>query len=168
MRQNFAQHIESARIGQEVAALRNFNAASGRCGSLAATARPNRDVRFTPKSCRGCRRPARPLWADFVVEIGLEGRVGWADDFLRSRQGQRFAPAPYGTKKLWSAPSRKSLRIPRRRSLLSGSLFAPEFYFPLSHFFKTDLKPGQCIWLKLQKREFGTLSVRIGKYRSEV
>ena len=34
--------------------------------------------------------------ADFVVEVGLEGRVGWADDFLRSRQGQRFAPAPYG------------------------------------------------------------------------
>jgi hypothetical protein len=34
--------------------------------------------------------------ADFVVEVGLEGRVGWADDFLRWRQGQRFAPAPYG------------------------------------------------------------------------
>jgi hypothetical protein len=41
-------------------------------------------------------RSARPLWADFVVEVGLEGRVGWADDFLRSRQGQRFAPARYG------------------------------------------------------------------------
>jgi hypothetical protein len=26
--------------------------------------------------------------ADFVVEVGLEGRVGWADDFLR--------PARYG------------------------------------------------------------------------
>src|SRR6202040_3087197 len=24
-----------------------------------------------------------PLVADFVVEVGLEGRVGWADDFLR-------------------------------------------------------------------------------------
>jgi hypothetical protein len=24
-----------------------------------------------------------PLMADFVVEVGLEGRVGWADDFLR-------------------------------------------------------------------------------------
>ena len=34
--------------------------------------------------------------ADFVVEVGLEGRVGWADDFLRSRRGQRFAPAAYG------------------------------------------------------------------------
>jgi len=30
-------------------------------GSLAAAARSNRDVRFTPESCRGCRRPARPL-----------------------------------------------------------------------------------------------------------
>jgi hypothetical protein len=37
-----------------------------------------------------------PLVADFVVEVGLEGRVGWADDFLRSRQGQRFAPAHTG------------------------------------------------------------------------
>ena len=37
-----------------------------------------------------------PQMADFVAEIGLEGRVGWADDFLRSRQGQRFAPAQYG------------------------------------------------------------------------
>ena len=41
-------------------------------------------------------RRTSPLLADFVVEVGLEGRVGWADDFLRSRQGQRFAPAPYG------------------------------------------------------------------------
>jgi hypothetical protein len=34
-----------------------------RSGSLAATARSNWDVRFTPESCRGCCRLARPLWA---------------------------------------------------------------------------------------------------------
>jgi hypothetical protein len=34
-----------------------------RFGSLAAAARSKWDVRFTPESCRGCRRPARPLWA---------------------------------------------------------------------------------------------------------
>ena len=54
------------------------------------------DVRFTPESGHSLRPSECPLWADFVVEVGLEGRVGWADDFLRSRQGQRFAPARYG------------------------------------------------------------------------
>src|SRR5690242_5278530 len=54
----------------------------------------SRHVRFTPKSGHRSARLQCPLWADFVVEVGLEGRVGWADDFLRSRQGQRFAPAP--------------------------------------------------------------------------
>jgi hypothetical protein len=32
-----------------------------RFGSLAAGAWSNRNVRFTPESCRGFRRPARPL-----------------------------------------------------------------------------------------------------------
>jgi hypothetical protein len=34
-----------------------------RFGSLAAAAQSSCDVRFTPNSCRGCRRSARPLWA---------------------------------------------------------------------------------------------------------
>jgi hypothetical protein len=36
-----------------------------RFGSKAATARSNRDVGFTPESCRGCRRPVRQLRASF-------------------------------------------------------------------------------------------------------
>src|SRR5271166_230096 len=34
-----------------------------RFGSLAAAAPSKWNVRFTPESCRGCRRPARQLWA---------------------------------------------------------------------------------------------------------
>jgi hypothetical protein len=70
------------------------------------------------------------LWADFVVEVGLEGRVGWADDFLRSRQGQRFAPAPYGAAalmhwKLWRykpIDSRNQALYPRTGSRLAKPL----------------------------------------------
>jgi hypothetical protein len=38
-------------------------AAEVRFGSLAAAARSKWGVRFTPESCRGCRRPACLLWA---------------------------------------------------------------------------------------------------------
>jgi hypothetical protein len=36
----------------------------------------SRHVRFTPKSGHRSARLQCPLWADFVVEVGLEGRVG--------------------------------------------------------------------------------------------
>jgi hypothetical protein len=38
--------------------------ANVRYGSLAAAARSKWDVRFTPNSCRGFRRPARQLWVN--------------------------------------------------------------------------------------------------------
>jgi hypothetical protein len=42
---------------------RQSEAGDVRFGSLAAAAQLNGGVRFTPKSCRDSRRPARPLWA---------------------------------------------------------------------------------------------------------
>ena len=64
-------------------------------GSKADVTLLNLDVRFAPKSGHSPARSGCLLWADFVVEVGLEGRVGWADDFLRpvvSRQPDTGRP----------------------------------------------------------------------------
>jgi hypothetical protein len=44
-----------------------------RCGSRADMPTPISDVCFTPESCRGFRRPARPLWAINGHQFSLEG-----------------------------------------------------------------------------------------------
>ena len=45
-------------------------------------------VSFSPDRDRIADIPALRIWADFVAEFILEGRVGWIDDFLRSMQSQ--------------------------------------------------------------------------------
>jgi hypothetical protein len=68
-------------------ALLQFLLAHVRLGSEADMTPPNCDVRFTPKSGHPSASSRCQLWADFVVEVGLEG--GWADDFLRPAFSRR-------------------------------------------------------------------------------
>src|ERR1700733_7126621 len=50
--------------------------------SKTAATRSRRDVRFAPESCRGCRRQAWQLMADFVAESVFEGHVARRGDIL--------------------------------------------------------------------------------------
>ena len=57
-------------------------------GSLAATARSSCDVRFTRNSCRGCRSPARPLWAHkrtILCNLGPAQQTHYANEATCNR-----------------------------------------------------------------------------------